>query len=317
MSPIQGLSYLALVQNAVRGGSERRWFAVVGSGVAALVTTLSPFSIQAQQTPGSPDPLLQPQFSISAERLDQIHGLRPDMPYLTYSVRDQLLDNFDRRSLELYAMREHLKRQDFEEMRDTFAHTTKRRVERSITRTVVRAFENTAFVQNIKEEPWKERIFGIFKDAITEETPTIGTPIGEDDPHVDYDVEKPVIQKPAWKDRVSFFVRPWSLHPNVGVGFKLDGVRAQIKAYHDEVKFSLSKPITDDWSVYTAIRMKDFIPEDTSFSVGFQHSIRCVPGIPPALFQYGVNVKNRPFWQRGERLHEFRPSAYMHFVFDY
>jgi hypothetical protein len=315
----QGLSFLALAFRFARERAKKDRCVSMRLELSAIaLVSLSPVSLSGQEqqgvNPGSAG------FTISAERLDQVRPLRPDrQQLLTYQVSDSLLDNFDRRSLEFRLVREHLANADAEDINETFGRTTKRRVERSVTRTIVRAVERTEFITRIREEPWKERIFDVVKDAFTEETPTIGTPLTDEDPNVDYDVEKPVVEKPAWKDRVSFFFRPFSLHPNVGVGLKVDGIRAQIKAYHDEVKFSAFKAITDTWSLYSSARMKEFDPEEAQVSVGFQHTIRCVPGASPGILQYGVSIRNRPLFDRdtGRTFREFRPYAFMAFVFDY
>ena len=313
----QGLSFLALVFRFARGRADTDRCAGMRLELSAIALfSLAPFTASGQE---QLEPIGSEAGFISSKRLDQIRPLRPDSTFLTYQVRDQLVDNFDRRSLEFYVVREHLSNADVEEMRETYAKTTKRRVERSITRSVVRALERTEFVTRLREEPWKERIFDVIKDAFTEETPTIGTPLTDEDPNVDYDVEKPIVEKPAWKDRVSFFFRPFSMHPNVGVGFKVDGIRAQVKAYHDEVKFSAFKPITDTWNAYVSARMKEFNPEEAQCSVGFQHTIRCVPGAEPGILQYGVSIRNRSIFDRDRKVtfREFRPYAFMAFVFDY
>ena len=316
---IQGLSFLALVFRFARVRAKMdRCVSRRLELSAVAIFSIAPLTTSAQQQPEAPGK--NPAFSIAAERLEQLAPLRPNGPQLTYQVRDQLIDNFDRRSLEFYVIREYMKNIDAEAMREDYAKSTKRRVERSFTRSIVRAVENTAFVTRLREEPWKERIFNILKDAFTEDAPTIGTPLSDEDPHVDYDVEKPVLQKPAWKDAVSFFVRPFSLHPNVGVGLKVDGIRAEIKAYHDELKFSACKPITDTWSLYSSARMKEFTPQETSFSFGFQHTFRCLPATStPAVFQYGVSVRNDSLFDkdRGRTFHQFRPHAFLAFVFDY
>lgn len=313
MKPFQGLSYLALVIRAAGGRTERSSFAGMRLATVATFCLLSTVRSAGQTAP----PETKAELSISAERLDEVQVARRDSNFLTYKFSEQLADNFEWRSLELYAMRQHLRNKDDEEISEVFARSTRRRVERSVTRTAVRAFERTEFMNNLRDGAWRERLFQVAKDSITEETPTIGTPVADDDPNVDYEVEKAIVPRPAWRDALSFFVRPWSLHPNMGIGFKIDGVRAEIKAYHDEVKFSAVKPITDDWTFFTSARMKGYTPADTSFSFGFQHLIQCASGVAPALLQYGVSVKNQSFFQQGTSHHEFRPTAFLAFVFDY
>ena len=317
---IQGLSYLALVFLFVRGRAMTNRSAGRRLELSAIALfSIAPWGSQAQESTGTEPLASRAGLIISQDRFDRVRPLRPEDDYLRYHVRDQLLDNFERRTMELYVVREILSNTDAEEARDTYAHTTKRRVERSVNRTLMRALEGTEFVTRLREEPWKERVFDLVKDAFTEDMPTIGTPLTDDDARVDYDVETPIVERPAWKDRLSFFVRPFSKSPNAGVGWKVDGIRAQVKAYHDEVKFSAVKPITDTWTLYLSAKMKEYDSQDTSFGVGFQHNIRCVPGRQPAIFQYGVSLKNRDVFDRdrGRTTRQFRPYASMAFVFDY
>jgi hypothetical protein len=65
--------------------------------------------------------------------------------------------------------------------------------------------------------------------------------------------------------------------------------------------------------------MKQFSPEEAQSSVGFQHTIRCVPGAAPAILQYGVSIRNKSIFDReaGHSYREFRPHGFMAFVFDY
>jgi len=317
MTFIQGLSFLALVLRFARGRANKDRCVSKRLELSAIALfTLVPFGAFGQE---QLEPIGSEVGLITSERLDQIRPLRPDRELLTYQVREQLIDNFDRRSLEFYVVREHLSNADAEDMRETFGRTTKRRLERSVNRVIARAFERTEFVTRIREEPWKERIWDVLTDAFTEETPTLGTPLTDEDPHVDYDVDTPILEKPAWKERFRFFFRPFRLHPSMGVGFKVDGIRAEIKAYHDEVKFSAFKPITDTWNAYFSARMKEFNPEDAQCSVGFQHTIRCSPTASPGILQYGVSVRNRAVWDSDQdrRVRDFRPYAFMAFVFDY
>jgi hypothetical protein len=314
----QGLSFLALVFRFARGKANTDRCVSKRLELSAIaIFSIAPLSSSAQEQ-RQIEPLDSGASLIVSDRLDQIRLYRTDRELITYQVREQLVDNFDRRSLEFYTIKEQLSNLDAEDMREDFAHTTKRRVERSFTRTIARAFERTEFVTRLREEPWKERIFDLVKDIFTEETPTIGTPLTDEDPKVDYDVEKPFVEKPAWKDRVSFFIRPFSLHPNVGVGFKMDGIRAQIKAYHDEIKFSAFKPITDTWNVYMSARMKEWDPHEPQFSVGFQHTIRCGSG-EPGILQYGVSIRNRKVFDQDQdkSVRDLRPYAFFAFVFDF
>ena len=297
----QGLSFVALaVRTAGRMVQHRRagsWIAISCTifGVTCFTATCQEQSLQT-----SP---FQEEVSIPAQRLEQIQS-RVQRSFLQYTLSEQMMDQFDSRSIQFYFLSEYRRGEDTMALREAFGRSARRRVERSITRTATRALERTEFVTQLKSEPWKERIFNMAKDSFTEEMPTLGTPIGDDDPYVDYDVESPVMQKPAWKEKVNFFVRPFSLHPNVGVGFKLDSLRSQIKLYHDQIKFSAAIAITETWDFYSSARMKDFTTDDTTFSLGFQNEICFLQGADPAIIQYGISIKNRS-WAEERRKYDF------------
>jgi hypothetical protein len=108
------------------------------------------------------------------------------------------------------------------------------------------------------------------------------------------------------------------MHPNVGVGFKIDTVRAQVKAYHDEVKFSAFVPISQNWSFYTSARMDYGKPDEANISFGFQHEICLLPGPAPAIVQYGVSLKNREWTDKGRDYQEhFCPHAFLAIAYDF
>ena len=184
MTFIQGLSFLALVLRFARGRADKDRCASMRLELSAIALfTVVPLGAFGQE---QLEPIGRSEVGlITSDRLDQIRPLRPDRELLTYQVREQLVGNFDRRSLEFYVVREHLSNADAEDMRETFARTTKRRVERSFNRVVARAFERTEFVTRLREEPWKERIWDVVKDAFTEESPTLGTPLTDEDPLVE------------------------------------------------------------------------------------------------------------------------------------
>lgn len=312
---LQGLSFVALaVRTAGKTVTQRRagtWMAFSFS-----VFGLGSFEADAQEQPGKVSPF-QSDISISTEHMSRIES-PPEKSKLSDQLREELLDQFDRRSMQFYFLNEYSRNQDPAQMGERFGNSARRRVERGITRTITHALERTPLISSLKDGGWKEALLDLTTDSVTEETPTIGSPIGEDDPHVDYDVEAPVVRKPAWKRNVNFFVRPFSMHPNVGVGVKLDAVRAQVKAYHDEVKFSAFLPITENWNFYSSARMSYSTPDEANISFGFQHEIRLLPGPAPAIVQYGVALKNREWTDNGRNYREHLcPHAFLAIAYDF
>lgn len=249
---------------------------------------------------------------------ERIPSKLDDSRWLTYTLHNEMERQFDRRSLQFQVMSEFLRNQDLEQMRERFGNSARRRVERSVTRTVARYLETSPIGQTLKDEPWKERLFSIAKDAVTEETQTIDSPIGEDDPHVDPDFDSAVVRKPAWKDNVNFFLRPFSMHPNAGVGLKLNGVRAQVKVYHDDVKFSAVVPITENWNFYSSARLKKFSMQEASLNCGFQHSLRFAANGPEVgVVQYGLSLRNYSLLDNGRSYDKFAPRVFFAFAMDF
>jgi hypothetical protein len=277
-------------------------------GVAAM-------SAQAQENMGSLLPA-ESSTSISSEHFQRIQPPKVERGFVPYTFQNELGEQFDKRSLQFQVINEFLRNQDLDSIRDRFGDSARKKVERSITRTVARYLEATPVVSALKDEPWKERLFNIAKDAVTEETQTLDGQLGDDDPHIDYDYESAVVRKPAWKEKLNFFLRPFSMHPNAGVGLKLDGVRAQIKAYHDEVKFSAVVPITHNWNFYSSARLEKFSTEEASLNFGFQHPVQ-LPSNANGVIQYGVSIRNRSFFDDGRTDREYAPYGFFAFALDF
>jgi hypothetical protein len=255
--------------------------------------------------------------SVSSEHFQRIQPPPAGGGFISYTFQNEISDQFDKRSLQFQVINEFLRNQDLENMRERFGESARRKVERSVTRTFTRYLEATPLGSALKDEPWKERLFTIAKDAVTEETQTLDGQLGEDDPHVDYDFDSAVVHRPAWKEKVNFFLRPFSMHPNAGVGLRLDGIRAQVKAYHDEVKFSAVVPITHNWNFYTSARLEHFSTQEASLNFGFQHSVRLLPEGEFGVIQYGVSIRNRSFLDNGRTAREYSPHAFFAFALDF
>jgi hypothetical protein len=312
----QGLTFLALAVRTVPGRRARDWRAGMWMAFAPGFFGLAG-AAQAQENMGNLLPA-ESSTSITSEHLQRIKPIRPEGGFITYTFQNQLSEQFDRRSLQFQVINEYLRNQDLELMRERFGDSARRKVERSVTRTVARYLEASPLATALKDEPWKERLFSIAKDAVTEEMETIDSQLGEDDPHIDYDFESAVVRKPVWKEKVNFFLRPFSMHPNAGVGLKLaDGVRAQIKAYHDEVKFSAVVPITHNWNFYTSARLEKFSMEEASLNFGFQHSLRFHSTGDFGIIQYGVSIRNRSFLDNGREDRAYSPHAFFAFALDF
>jgi hypothetical protein len=255
--------------------------------------------------------------SVSSEHFQRIQTPPLEESYITYTFKDRLSDQFEKRSLQFHSMNSLLSNRDLEQMRESFGKSVRRRVERSVTRTAARYLENTELGLTLKDEPWKERLFNIAKDAVTEETQTLDSQLGEDDPHIDYDFESAVVRKPAWKEKVNFFLRPFSMHPNAGIGLRLrDGVRAQVKVYHDDVKLSALIPISQNWHFYSSARLDKFSTEQASLNFGFQHSLM-FPGTAHGVVQYGFSLRNREVFDQGRSTREYWPHAFFAMALDF
>jgi hypothetical protein len=312
----QGLSFLALAVRTVPGRMARDWRAGMWMAFAPGIFGAATLSADAQENMGNLLPA-ESSTSVSSEHFQRIQPPPPERGFMTYTFQSQLSDQFNRRDLQFQVISEVIRNQDLGQMRERFGDSMRKKVERSATRTVARYLETTPFVESLKDEPWKERLFNIAKDAVTEETQTLDGQLGDDDPHVDMDFESAVVRKPAWKEKVNFFLRPFSMHPNAGVGLKLDTVRAQIKAYHDEVKFSAVVPITHNWNFYTSARLEKFSTEEASLNFGFQHAVRLLPQGEIGVIQYGVSIKNRSFTDNGRTSREYMPHAFFAFAMDF
>src|SRR5438093_2737756 len=112
----QGLSYLALAARSA-GFSGCNWRAGKRTALCFSFSGLAVISIEAQQQPSTDSPW---GFSIYAERIQPLDPPRPDRPFLSYEVHDELVDNFDHRSLQFYFLREYLRNDDENVMRDRF-----------------------------------------------------------------------------------------------------------------------------------------------------------------------------------------------------
>lgn len=312
----QGLCFLALAVRTVPGRMAKEWRAGMWMACAPGFFGITAMRAEAQENMGSLLPA-ETSTSVYSEHISRIEPPIRESGFIAYTFQDQVSDRFDKRSLQFQVISEFLRNQDLEQMRERFGNSARRKVERSFTRAVTRYLESTPIGLTLKDEPWKERLFNIAKDAVTEETQTLDGQLGEDDPHVDYDFESAVVRKPAWQDKVNFFLRPFSMHPNAGIGLKLDGMRAQVKAYHDEVKFSAYIPITHNWNFYTSARLEHFSMQEASLNFGFQHPLH-FPGDTHGVLQYGVSFKN---WEvtdsSGRETREYSPHLFFAFALDF
>jgi len=311
----QGLTFLALAIRTVPGRMARDWRAGMCMAFAPGFLGVAAMSAQAQENMGSLLPA-ESSTSISSEHFHRIQPPLRETDFIPYTFQNQLDDQFDKRVLQFLVISEFLRRQDLDSVRERFGDSARKKVERSVTRTVARYLEATPVGSALKDEPWKERLFNIAKDAVTEETQTLDGQLGDDDPHIDYDYESAVVRKPAWKEKVNFFLRPFSMHPNAGIGLKLDGVRAQIKAYHDDVKFSAMVPITHNWNFFSSARLDEFSTEKASLNFGFQHSVQ-LPSSANGVIQYGVSIRNRSFEENGRTTRGYEPHAFFAFALDF
>ena len=313
----QGLSFLALAVRSVPGRMVRDWRAGMCMAFAPGFFGLVAMRAEAQESMGNLLPA-RTSNSVSSEIFQRIERSPIDPRFIPYTFQDELSEQFEKRNLQFMVINEFLRNQDMGEMRERFGNGARRRVERSVTRTVARYLEATPIGTALRDEPWKERLFSIAKDAITEETQTLDGQLGDTDPHVDYDFDSAVVRRPAWKDNVNFFLRPFSMHPNAGVGLKLDAVRAQVKAYHDEVKFSAVVPITHNWNFYTSARLEHFSMQEASLNFGFQHAVNFLPDGSSGILQYGVSIRNTSFIDgNGREDREYAPFAFFAFAMDF
>jgi hypothetical protein len=309
-----GLSLLASAVRTVPGRMAKDWRAGMWMVCAPGLVGFGAMRSQAQEQMGLLPPA-ESSTTVSSEHFRRIESRPMDEPFLEHRFKYELSKQFEKRDLQFMAINEFLRNQDLGEARERFGKSARRKIERSLTRTVSRYLEATPIGTTLRDEPWKERLFDIAKDAVTEETQTLDGQLGEDDPHVDYDFDSAVVRKPAWKERVNFFVRPFSLHPNAGIGLKIDNLRAQVKAYHDEVKFSALVPITHNWNFYTSARLPDFSLHEASFNIGFQHPLR-FPGNMEGVVQYGVSVRKHEF-EDESKPDVYAPHAFFAFALDF
>jgi hypothetical protein len=305
-----------LATRTVPGLRARDWRAGMWMAFAPGLLGLAVTPAAAQQNMANLLPA-ESSASVSSEHLERIQTPNTELGFITYIFQDRLSDQFEKRSLQFHVMNGLLHNRDLEQTRESFGNTARRKLERSITRTAARYLESTQIGMTLKDEPWKERLFNIAKDAVTEETQTLDSQLGEDDPHIDYDFESAVVRKPAWKEKVNFFLRPFSMHPNAGIGLKLrDGVRAQVKVYHDDVKFSALVPISHNWHFYSSARLDKFSTDRASLNFGFQHSLE-FPGQAHGVVQYGFSLRNHEFLDEGRSAREYRPHAFFAFALDF
>ena len=311
----QGFSFLALAIRSVPRRMAKDWRAGIWMVCAPSLVGLSAIRSEAQEQIGMLLPA-EATNSLSSEHFRRIES-PPPQGFITYTFQDELSDQFDKRSLQFQTISEFLRNQDLGQMRERFGESARKKMERSALRTVARYLDESPVGSGLQDEPWKERLFKIAKDAVTEETQTLDGQLGEYDPHVDYDYDSAVVRQPAWKEKVNFFVRPFSLHPNVGVGLKLDGVRAQIKAYHDEIKFSAIVPITHNWNFYSSARLPHFDAQDANLNFGFQHPLN-FPNDVNGVIQYGVSFRNREYTDNhGRTVNAYGPQAFFAFALDF
>ena len=293
----------------------RDWRAGIWVVCAPGLVGLGALRAQAQEQMGMLLPA-QTTNTVSSEYFRRLQS-PPDESFITYTFHSELADQFDKRDLQFQVINEFLRNQDLGEMRERFGESARRKLERSALRTVARYLEESPLGSTLQDEPWKQRLFAIAKDSITEETQTLDGPLGENDPHVNYDYDSAVVRKPAWKEKVNFFVRPFSLHPSVGVGLKLDAIRAQIKAYHDEVKFSAIVPITHNWNFYTSARLPNFTTDEASLNFGFQHPLKFANDVTGVL-QYGVSLGQRDYTdEHGNETSKYAPHVFFAFALDF
>lgn len=313
----QGLTFLALAVRTVPGRMARDWRAGMWMVFAPSLVGVGTLNASAQENMGN---LLPAESStpFSSEYSQRIPSPPDTSRFITYTFQSSVNEQFEKRSLQFQVIGEFLRNQDLEQTRERFGKSARSKMERSVTRTISRYLESTPVVMALKDEPWKERLFTIAKDAVTEETQTLDGQLGEDDPHIDPDFDSAVVRKPAWKDKVNFFLRPFSMHPNAGVGLKLEGMRAQIKAYHDEVKFSAVVPITDNWNFYSSARLKEFSTREASLNFGFQHPLRFgTDGAEFGVLQYGVSFRNYTLVEDERVSRRFTPHVFFAFALDF
>src|SRR5688572_23422260 len=196
----QGLSFLALAVRTVPGRMARDWRAGMWLACAPGFLGVAALKTQAQEQMGNLLPA-QTSTNLSSGNFQRIYEPRVEEGFIPYTFQYQLNDQFDKRALQFQVISEFLRNQDVELMRERFGDSARRRIERSVTRTLSRYLESTPLGMTLKDEPWKERLFSIAQDAVTEEMQTLDGQLGEDDPHVDYDVESAVVQRPAWKQK--------------------------------------------------------------------------------------------------------------------
>jgi len=294
----------------------KEWRAGMWMACAPGLVGLGAMRAQAQDQMGILLPA-QATNSASFEHFRRIDSPRTE-GFITYTFQNELSDQFDKRTLQFQVINEFLRNQDLGEMRERFGNSAGKKIERSALRTVAHYLEASPIGNSLQNEPWKERLFKIAADAVTEETHTIDGQLGDDDPHLNYDYDSAVVRKPVWKERVNFFLRPFSMHPNAGVGLKLDAVRAQIKAYHDEVKFSAVVPITHHWNFYTSARLPNFDAREASFNFGFQHPLK-FPNDVSGLIQYGISFRNHDVEDDfgNTTKHPFTPHAFFALALDF
>ena len=292
----QGLTFLALAVRTVPRRMTKDWRAGMWMMCAPGLVGFSALRAGAQEQMGALLPAST--NTISSDHFRRIQPPLVEGGFITHTFQDELDDQFDKRSLQFLTINEFLRNQDLGQMRERFGSSARKKIERSVLRTAAEYLEASPIGTSLRNEPWKERLFSIAKDAVTEQTQTLDGQLGEDDPHVDYDYDSAVVRRPAWKDKLNFFVRPFSMHPNAGVGLKLDAVRAQIKAYHDEVKFSAIVPITQNWNFYSSARLPNFNSQEASLNFGFQHPLN-FPGDVNGVIQYGISFRKRDITENG------------------
>ena len=314
----QGLTFLALAIRTVPGRMVRDWRAGMCMAFAPSFFGFATFRAEAQENMGNMLPV-KTSASASSEIYHRFEPPPVDLRFIPYPFQDELSDQFEKRNLQFIVINEFIRNQDLNDMRERLGDSARRKIERSVTRTIARYLETTPLGSSLTDEPWKERLFSIAKDAITEEKQTLDGQLGDNDPHVNYfDYDSPVVRRPDWKDNVNFFLRPFSMHPNAGVGLSLDTVRAQIKVYHDEVKFSAVVPITHNWNFYSSARLEHFSMQEASLNFGFQHSLLSLPNGGSGIIQYGVSIRNESFLNdNGRETHQYAPFGFFAFAMDF
>jgi len=314
----QGLTFLALAARTVPGRMVRDWRAGMCMAFAPGFFGFATLRADAQENMGNLLPA-KASASASTEIYQRFEPPSVDLRFIPYTFQDELSGQFEKRNLQFLVISEFIRNQDLNDMRERFGNSARRKVERSVTRTIARYLEETPVGSALTDEPWKERLFSIAKDAITEETQTLDGQLGDNDPHLNYyDYDSAVVRRPDWKDKVNFFLRPFSMHPNAGVGLSLDAVRAQIKVYHDEVKFAAVVPITHNWNFYSSARLEHFSMQEASLNFGFQHSVLSLPNGGSGIIQYGVSIRNESFLDStGREARQYAPFGFFAFAMDF